>query len=136
MFFHSYKEAHQVLHLKGSFQRGTIGNTVDGITSLKLTENPRSYDRIQSDFERILYVGIGKKSSQGEPAVDQHRQDQEPFFVSLRNKNPFPVLMKLHDGLVFLPGYYTVKSIKKKTSPGNISYYEIELQKSHAHSQK
>ena len=43
MFFHSYKEAHQVLHLKGSFQRGTIGNTVDGITSLKLTQKATDF---------------------------------------------------------------------------------------------
>ncbi len=129
MFFHSYREAHQKLHIKGSYQRGTIGNDIDGITSLKLTENPNSYDRVQEDLDRIWYVGKGKKSSQGEPARNQHIEDQAPFFRSLETQNEFPVLMKLHSSLVIFLGHYRVVQIRKKTTSTHISYFQIELQR-------
>jgi len=129
MFFHSYKEAHQKLHIKGSYQRGTIGNTVEGITSLKLTENPKSYDRIQNDLERIWYVGKGKKSSQGEPAESQTIQDQAPFFHSLEMQNEFPVLMKLHSSLVVFLGFYRVVQIRTKHTSKGFSYFQIELER-------
>ena len=127
MFFSSYKEAHETLDIPGSYQRGTQGNKTDGITSLKLTANPNSLDRILSDFSRIYYVGIGKKSSQGEPSVDQTKEDQEPFFTSLAKQNPIPVLIKLKAGLVYFPGLYTVKTIQTKKSPKGICYYQIRL---------
>ena len=98
-FFQSYKEAHEALRIPGSFQRGTIGSAETGILSLKLTENPKSLDRVSMDFERIYYVGIGKKSSQGEPAEDQTLDKQQPFFKSLRTQTPFPVLIKLNCSL-------------------------------------
>jgi hypothetical protein len=127
MFYTSYKEAHETLDIPGSWQRGTQGNKTDGITSLKLTANPNSLDRISSDFSRIYYVGIGKKSSQGEPSVDQRKEDQEPFFTSLAKQNPIPVLIKLKAGLVYFPGLYKVKTIQPKTSPKGIQYYQIGL---------
>lgn len=125
--FQSYKEAHESLKLQGSFQRGTLGNKENGITSLKLTENPKSLDRISIDFERMYYVGKGKKSSQGEPVEDQVQKDQEPFFVSLRTQTPFPVLVKLKPGVVLYAGEYIVKAIHRRRSPKGISYFEMEL---------
>ena len=125
--FRSYKEAHDALQLQGSFQRGTIGNTEEGITSLKLTENPKSLDRVSKDLERIYYVGRGKKSSQGEPATNQSLADQEPFFVSLRTQRPIPILMKLKAGVVLYPGTYCVMKIQPKLSPNKVLYYQIEL---------
>ena len=127
MFFHSYKEAHEKLHIKGSYQRGTIGNDEEGITSLKLTENPKSYDRIQNDLERIWYVGKGKKSSQGEPATNQHIEDQTPFFRSLELGNDIPILIKLKPFLVVFLGYYRVAQVRNKKTTKNIQYFEIEL---------
>ena len=127
--FNSYREAHEALKIKGSYQRGTIGNPDEGITSLKLTENSKSLDRITDDFEIIYYVGIGKKSSQGEPAVNQRWEDQEPFYTSLRTQKPFSVLIKLKAGEVLYPGDYVVKSVRSRKSPTNISYYRIELHK-------
>ena len=127
MFFHSYKEAHQKLQIKGSYQRGTIGNDQEGITSLKLTENPKSYDRIQGDLRQIWYVGKGKKSSQGEPAIDQRQEEQTPFFRSLELGNEFPILMKLKPSLVVFLGYYRVVQVRKKKTLKNIHYFEIEL---------
>ncbi len=129
MFFHSYKEAHQKLHIQGSYQRGTIGNKIEGITSLKLTENPKSYDRIQKNLERIWYVGKGKKSSQGEPAENQTIEEQAPFLRSVELKNEFPVLLKLHTSLVVFLGYYRVIDIRKKTTTKGYTYFQIELQR-------
>lgn len=126
--FKSYKEAHEALKIKGSYQRGTIGNTLDGITSVKLTANPKSLDRVSRNLQTIYYVGLGKKSSQGEPAVDQKREDQESFFVSLRTQNAFPVLIKLKPNLVLYAGTYTVKGIHERRSPQQIVYFHIELQ--------
>jgi hypothetical protein len=128
MFYSSYKEAHEALKLPGSYQRGTQGNPEEGITSIKLTENPRSLDRISRDFNTIYYVGIGEKSSQGEPAVHQTKEDQSPFFVSLKKQNAVPVLIKLNSGVVMYAGDYKVKRIYRRISPRAKHYYEIQFE--------
>ncbi len=128
MFYSSYKEAHEALKLPGSYQRGTQGNADDGITSIKLTENPRSLDRISRDFSTIYYVGIGEKSSQGEPSAHQLKEDQAPFFASLKKQNPVPVLIKLGSGVVMYAGDYKVKRIYRRISPRAKHYYEIQFE--------
>jgi hypothetical protein len=128
MFFKSYKEAHEVLKLPGSWQRGTQGNKTIGISSLKITNNPNSLDKMSNDLSHVFYVGIGKKSSQGEPAAHQRKEDQEPFFVSKRLKKKIPILIKLASNTVFFAGYYQVKAVREKTSPKGFVYYEIVLE--------
>jgi hypothetical protein len=128
MFYSSYKEAHDALKLPGSYQRGTQGNETDGLTSIKVSENPRSLDRITPDFSRLYYVGIGEKSSQGEPAVHQKKEDQAPFFVSLKQQNPVSVLIKLSSGVVMYAGEYKVKRIYKRISPSAKRYFEIQFE--------
>lgn len=127
MFFTSYKEAHSVLKIPGSWQRGTQGNKQTGISSLKITQNPKSLDRISDDLSTVFYVGIGKKSSQGEPAKDQQKEDQEPFFVSRKLQNEIPILIKIKPGVVYYAGLYKVKQIQEKISPKGILYFEIVL---------
>jgi hypothetical protein len=127
MFYTTYKEAHDALKLPGSYQRGTQGNGVEGISSIKLTENPRSLDRVSRDLNTIYYVGIGEKSSQGEPAVHQTKEDQAPFFRSLETQNPIPVLIKLSSGVVMYAGNYKVKRIYKRISPNAKRYFEIQF---------
>lgn len=127
MFYSSYKDAHDALGLKGSYQRGTQGNE-EGISSIKLTENPRSLDRISPDLNTIYYVGIGEKSSQGEPAAHQTKEDQTPFFVSLKKQNPVPVLIKLSSGVVMYAGDYLVKRVYKRISPTAKRYFEIQFE--------
>lgn len=129
MFFSSYKEAHEKLNLPGSWQRGTQGNKTTGITSLKMTNNPNSLDKISDDLSLVFYVGIGKKSSQGEPAENQTREDQEPFFVSKRLKKKIPILIKVNPSTVFFAGMFQVKAIREQTSPKGFLYYEIVLEK-------
>jgi hypothetical protein len=127
MFFTSYKEAHEVLKIPGSYQRGTQGNKTTGITSLKMTNNENSLDKISDDLSTVFYVGIGRKSSQGEPSKDQAKEDQEPFFVSKANQNLIPILIKLESGTVFYAGTYKVKAIRTQVSPKGFQYYEIVL---------
>ena len=126
-YFSSYKEAHESLKLPGSWQRGTIGNKDTGITSLKLTANPKSLDRISSDWKRVYYVGRGKKASPGEPSVSQDRKDQEAFQTSLKTGNPIQILVKLKTGFVVALGEYRVKSIRRVPGFQEIDYYQILL---------
>lgn len=127
MFFTSYKEAHETLGIPGSWQRGTQGNKTTGITSLKITNNPDSLDLISDDLTMVFYVGIGKKSSQGEPAANQRKEDQEPFFVSKSKQNPIPILIKLQSGLVYYAGLFKIKDIRTKHSSKGYLYYQILL---------
>jgi hypothetical protein len=94
-----------------------------------ITNNPDSLDKISHDLSHVFYVGIGKKSSQGEPAANQQREDQEPFFVSKRLKKTIPILIKVNPTTVFFAGYFQVKAIREQTSPKGFVYYEIVLEK-------
>jgi hypothetical protein len=127
MLFTSYKEAHEALEIPGSYQRGTQGSKDEGIISLKMTNNPNSLDKISDDLSTVFYVGIGKKSSQGEPSEDQTLEDQEPFFTSKAKQNPIPILIKLESGTVYYAGTFRVKAIRKQVSPKGFQYYEIVL---------
>jgi hypothetical protein len=127
MLFTSYKEAHEALEIPGSYQRGTQGSKDEGIISLKMTNNPSSLDKISDDLSTVFYVGIGKKSSQGEPSEDQTLEDQEPFFTSKAKQNPIPILIKLESGKVYYAGTFRVKTIRKQVSPKGFQYYEIVL---------
>lgn len=127
MFYSSYKEAHEALGIPGSRQRGTQGTEEEGVSSIKITSNPRSLDRISSDMSTIYYVGVGKKSSQGEPAEHQTREDQALFFTSKQKQNPVPVLIKLKPDLVYYAGLYKVSKIFKRISPKAKQYYEIQF---------
>lgn len=127
MLFTSYKEAHEALEIPGSYQRGTQGSKDEGITSLKMTNNPNSLDKISDDLSTVFYVGIGKKSSQGEPSEDQTLEDQEPFFTSKAKQNAIPILIKLESGTVYYAGTFRVKTIRKQVSPKGFQYYEIVL---------
>jgi hypothetical protein len=124
-FFSSYKEAHEILNLPGSWQQGTIGNETTGITSIKLTENPKSYDRITKDLQTIYYVGRGSKSSPGEPANSQTKTSQTAFYTSLHRQTPVWVLIKLKSGFVLGLGQYRVVSIRKVASLHD--FYQIKL---------
>jgi hypothetical protein len=127
MFYRTYKEAHENLAIPGSWQKGTQGTAAEGISSIKITSNPRSLDKISPDMSTIYYVGIGKKSSQGEPADHQTREDQAPFFTSKQKQNLIPVLIKLQSGVIYFAGHYKVSKIYKRISPDAKRYYEIQF---------
>ena len=130
-YFSSYKEAHEALNLPGSWQRGTIGTKETGITSLKLTANPKSLDRISRDWKRVYYVGRGKKASPGEPSESQDIKDQEAFQTSLKTGNPVEILVKVKTGLVIALGQYRVQSIRRVPVFQDIDYYQILLVRIH-----
>jgi hypothetical protein len=125
-FFTSYKQAHEELQLPGSWQRGTIGSLSTGLSSIKLTANPKSFDRISPDLKTVYYVGRGKKGSPGEPVKSQEAFEQQVFYTSLHSRNPVAVLSKLKTGIVVFLGYYTVKSIRLVPQKG-IEYFQITL---------
>ena len=126
-FYKSYKQAHEDLQLPGSWQRGTIGNASTGLSSIKLTVNPKSLDRISSDLRTVYYVGRGKKGSPGEPVTSQEEMDQELFYRSLHTGNPVTVLTKLKTGVVVYLGSYRVSSVRLVPGFKNINYYQITL---------
>jgi hypothetical protein len=125
-YFSSYKEAHEQLHLPGSWQRGTQGNKETGITSLKLTANPKSLDKVSKDLTRIYYVGRGEKGSPGEPIESQRFEDQEAFQTSLKTQKPIPILVKVKTGLVIYLGNYKVIAVRRVPA-FTVSYYQITL---------
>ncbi len=125
-FFASYKEAHEVLKLPGSWQRGTIGSKQTGLSSIKLTANEKSLDRISPDLKTVYYVGRGKKGSPGEPIQNQDSFDQEVFFRSLHSKMPVAILAKVKTGFVVYLGTYRVVSVRP-VALKDIEYYQIQL---------
>jgi hypothetical protein len=126
-FFSSYKEAHDALDLPGSWQQGTIGTKEQGLTSIKLTANPKSLDRISQDLQTIYYVGKGKKASPGEPVKAQRFQDQQYFLKSIETANPVTVLTKLKTGVVVALGLYKVVSVRLVPLYQHIQYYQVKL---------
>jgi hypothetical protein len=125
-FYSSYKQAHEELQLPGSWQRGTIGSAATGLSSIKLTANPKSLDRISPDLKTVYYVGRGKKGSPGEPVKSQEHFDQEVFYRSLHTKNPVTVLAKLKTGIIVYLGEYKVSSIRLVPQKG-LEYFLITL---------
>lgn len=126
-FFDSYKQAHEVLKLPGSWQQGTIGSPHTGVSSIKLTANPKSFDRISKDLKTIYYVGRGKKASPGEPKQKQRHEDQEMFYTSLKSKHPVHVLVKNKQGFVLFLGLYQIVSVRKVPGFKEVGYYQIKL---------
>jgi hypothetical protein len=124
MIYKSYKEAHKLLGIPGSYQRGTLGTPTTGVTSLKITAHKDSYD-ILDGSNTIYYVGKGNKPTPAHPVKDQLSADQEVFRTSIRTQNIFPVLYKSAPNTVILLGYYKVEGLKKAVRKGVEFYYAI-----------
>ncbi len=125
MIFKSYKEAHEKLGIPGSYQRGTQGTAETGVTSLKITSHPDSYDKILDDGMTIYYVGKGNKPTPAHPIKSQDSSDQEVFRTSIQTNKAFPVLFKSAPKTVSLLGYYRVENLKKSRRKGVDFYYAI-----------
>lgn len=125
MIFRSYKEAHERLGIPGSYQRGTHGTAVTGVTSLKITVHPDSYDKILDDGETIYYVGKGNKPTPAHPIKTQGSEQQDVFRKSIETQKKFPVLYKYEPQKVKLLGYYRVEDLKKSRRKDVTFYYAI-----------
>lgn len=128
MIFRSYKEAHEKLGIPGSYQRGTHGTAETGVTSLKITVHPDSYDRISDDGKTIYYVGKGNKPTPAHPTKTQSSEQQEVFRKSIETQRKFPVLYKYEPNRVKLLGYYRVINLKK-SKRGDVTFYYAVLKK-------
>jgi hypothetical protein len=125
MIFRTYKEAQNKLGITGSYQRGTQGTSETGVTSLKITMHPDSYDKILDDGKTIYYVGKGNKPTPAHPIKSQNSRNQDVFRTSIETKNKFPVLYKYAPEKVKLLGYYRVEDLKKTSHKGVSYYYAI-----------
>lgn len=128
MIFKSYKEAHEKLGIPGSYQRGTHGTAESGVTSLKITAHPDSYDKILDNGETIYYVGKGNKPTPAHPIKTQNSDNQDVFRKSIETQKKFPVLYKFEPNRVKLLGYYRVTNLKK-VKCGDVSFYYAILKK-------
>lgn len=128
MIFRSYKEAHEKLGITGSYQRGTHGTAETGVTSLKITEHPDSYDKILDDGNTIYYVGKGNKPTPAHPTKSQSSEQQDVFRTSIETQKKFPVLYKYESQKVKLLGYYRVENLKK-SKRGEVTFYYAVLKK-------
>lgn len=128
MIFRSYKEAHERLGIPGSYQRGTHGTAESGVTSLKITVHPDSYDKILEDGKTIYYVGKGNKPTPAHPTKTQGSEQQDVFRKSIETQKKFPVLYKYEPHKVKLLGYYRVEDLKK-TRRGDVTFYYAVLKK-------
>ena len=125
MIFRSYKEAHEKLRIPGSYQRGTQGTAETGVSSLKITAHPDSYDRILDDGETIYYVGKGNKPTPAHPTKTQESEEQDVFRKSIETRNKFPVMYKYESQKVKLLGHYRVVGLKKSRRKDVTFYYAI-----------
>ena len=127
MLFKSYEEAHLLLELPGSHTKEINGTDADGISSLKLTDHPDTYNRCVNSDRVIYYVGVGRTRSPGHPAGNHSEYKQTPFRRSWIRQNPFPVLRKRCDDTVVLLGYYYVDGISKRVGNEGFAYFQILL---------
>jgi hypothetical protein len=125
MIFRSYKEAHDKLGIPGSYQRGTHGTAETGVTSLKITVHPDSYDKILDDGKTIYYVGRGNKPTPAHPTKTQDSAQQDVFRKSIETQRKFPVLYKYEPHKVKLLGYYRVDNLKKSKRENVTFYYAV-----------
>lgn len=125
MIFRSYKEAHSYLGIPGSYQRGTYGTAETGVTSLKITAHPDSYDKILDNGQTIYYVGKGNKPTPAHPIKSQNSAKQDVFRKSIETQNSFPVLYKYDAHKVKLLGQYRVENLKKSKREGVTFYYAV-----------
>jgi hypothetical protein len=125
MIYKTYKEAHNHLGIPGSYQRGTHGTVETGVTSLKITVHPDSYDKIIENGQTIYYVGKGNKPTPAHPIKTQSSEEQDVFRKSIETQKKFPVLYKAKPNHVELLGYYTVKDLKKSKRDAVTFYYAI-----------
>jgi hypothetical protein len=125
MIFRSYKEAHEALNIPGSYQRGTHGTAETGVTSLKITAHPESYDKILYNGAIIYYVGKGNKPTPAHPTQTQDSKSQDVFRKSIETRRTFPVLHKEAPHTVKLLGNYRVEELKRAKRQGVQFYYAV-----------
>jgi len=126
--FRSYLEAHVAMNLAGSDNDEIIGDE-QGISSLKLTDHPDSYNRVTSLGRIISCIGVGRCKSPGHPRGNQMEHAQTPFIVTWHHSLRFPVLNKKENGAVLLLGYYYITGMRKRMGNEGFSYFEFVLRR-------
>jgi hypothetical protein len=127
--FRSFEEAHDYLGIPGNPKDDVIISDYNDIFSVKIIDNPYSYNRILQHQNIIWLVGIGPRRVYGVPSGNHMLINQEPFYTSMKYDTVFPVLRKVGYNYVYLMGNYRVLDIVKKISFYGFTYFHIKLQK-------
>lgn len=129
--FKTFEEAHAHLGIPGDAKDDVVINSYNDIMSLKIVDNPYSYNRILQHQNVIWLVGIGPRRICGVPSGNHFLKRQEPFYTSMQYNSAFPVLRQTGDNYVYVMGNYRVKDLVKKISYAGFTYFHIKLQKAH-----
>ena len=79
MHYNSFEHAHKTLNIKGDPERIINCDSAKGVTSLKLIEHNRSYNKILQKGRVIKFIGKGLLINPGHPISNQQWSSQEPF---------------------------------------------------------
>jgi len=126
-YYKSYESAHEILELPGKPTQMIICDKNGLIESLKITDDPESYNTISANKAIIQYVGFGAMRSPGHPASNQQYNRQTPFLDSWRAGNKICVLHQTHADTVCLLGYYKVRDLRKYMGNEGFAYFRAEL---------
>lgn len=132
LFFTSYEEAHEILGLSGS-PESLIVSDIDGVESIKITDDIDSYNTISANSAIIQYVGYGPLKGPGHPKSNQQYYRQEPFSIAWKNQRKIAVLRRFTDWSVCFMGYYQVRNIRKRMGNEGFAYFLIELMRTNKH---
>ena len=129
--FRTFQEAHAYLGIPGDTKDDVIITAYNNISSLKIIDDPYSYNRILQHENVIWLVGIGPRKICGIPSGNHNFKKQEPFYTTMQYNNVFPVLRQTGYNYVYLMGNYRVMEIVKKMSYFGFTFFHIKLQKAH-----
>lgn len=103
-------------------------NIPDNDIYLKITNHPKSLNRILQSGNVIHYVGEGSKKYPGYPSGNQMYCRQIPLLNKI-SYNYVHVFNKISENKVIHLGLYTIMSFKKKESFYGFTYFEIRMKR-------
>jgi len=102
-------------------------NIPDNDYFIKITNHPKSLNKILRTGNVLHYVGEGCKKFPGYPSGNQMYFRQLPLLKKLRNDNYVHAFNKTSDNRVVYLGLYTLMNFIKKESFEGFTYFEIRL---------
>jgi len=127
MYIETYKtisDAFEQLKISGDPNKN-INCDFSGIKSLIMGYS--NYYEVVNNWMSVHYLGAGSYTPYGGPCGNQYWYKQKPFYVSMLNKNVFPLLIINYDNSVTIAGYYKVDSIYKRIGDQGFAYFHIKL---------
>jgi hypothetical protein len=104
-------------------------NIADNDIYLKITNHPKSLNRIIQCANVIYYVGEGCKKFPGYPSGNQMYHRQLPLLNQLKKDYYVHVFNKTAENRIYHLGLYSLMNFKKKESFEGFTYFEIKMKK-------